>query len=149
METLTLNSSQLALQTHNQRTLQHILCSLEFNLFNPARHAARQGVELLSDNLGDSRSELRVDRSGYTKQTGIGIAVVEAGAKVDGVVAVQDVGVESGVHAFTRAAYSSARDTGMGMRTAGHRLKGEGQKGTCGLTYRLRSCLLRPVMSAE
>lgn len=101
---LTLNRRQAAFERHDQRALEHVLCPPEFLPGDSAADGTAELVQLLADRACYTRCEVRVDGCGYTEQTRVGVTVVEAGAKVDGVVSVQDVGVEAGVHPFTRSA---------------------------------------------
>lgn len=57
-----------------------------------------------------------MDRDGDAEEARVEVAVVEGGAEVDGMVLVEDVGVEAGVHALTRAAYKENLVSGRGER---------------------------------
>ncbi len=112
LSTQILDFDKTRLERHDQRALELVLGSVEFGLrYRALIDGTGAEFKFACNDVGDAAVETWVDGGRDTEQARVGVAVVEGSTVVDAVVLIEDVGVETRVHAFAWTAGGEAAAT--------------------------------------
>ena len=101
------------LERHRETALELVPRALQISLPDPASHGSSDVVELGSNEERSLGDEGGVDGDGEAEEARVEVAVVEGGTEVDGVVLIEDLGIQARVHSF---AGTACEDTSSGVQ---------------------------------